>query len=108
MLWALVATPTAVGVLLAVTGTMLKTGVVQSFAGSAAVVASGVVLVLGVVVAVGRPAVSVPLLPGTDATLAVDGLSAVMVLVVAAVTPLVLLFATGDLRPGDARARFFA
>ncbi|MDQ3464860.1 MAG: NADH-quinone oxidoreductase subunit L, partial [Actinomycetota bacterium] len=106
-LWLLVATPTAVGVLLAVVGAVRKTAAVQSAAGLLAVSTSAVVLVLAVAVAVGRPSVQAPFLPGADATLAVDALSAVMVLVVAAVTPLVLLFATGDLGSDDARARFF-
>ncbi|MDQ3456728.1 MAG: NADH-quinone oxidoreductase subunit L, partial [Actinomycetota bacterium] len=106
-LWALVAGPTLVGVLLTVAGAVRKTGVVQSLAGPIGVVVSGVVLVLAVVVAVGRPAAGMAFLPGFQATLAVDGLSVVLVLVVAAVTPLVLLFATADLRADDARARFF-
>jgi NADH:ubiquinone oxidoreductase subunit 5 (subunit L)/multisubunit Na+/H+ antiporter MnhA subunit len=65
------------------------------------------VLVLAVLAAVGRPQVRAPLLAGTDLALAVDGLSAVMVVTVAVVTLLVLLFSGADLRPGEARARFF-
>ena len=66
-----------------------------------------VVLVLALVAAVGRPSVRAPLLPGGDAALSVDGLSAVLIVTVAAVTLLVLLFSSVELRPGDARGRFF-
>ena len=69
----------------------------------AAVVALG----LAVVVAVGRPAVSVPFLAGIRAGIAVDGLSAVMVLTVTAITLAVLVYAAGEFARHEARARFF-
>jgi NADH:ubiquinone oxidoreductase subunit 5 (subunit L)/multisubunit Na+/H+ antiporter MnhA subunit len=48
-----------------------------------------------------------PLFPGIPAAVRVDGLSAVMVVTVAAVTLAVLVFAAGDLGPEENRGRFF-
>ena len=65
-------------------------------------------LVLAVVVAVARPAVAAPFLgivEGGALSLAVDGLSAVLVLTVAVVAAAVTVFAVADVRAGDARAR---
>jgi len=53
-----------------------------------------------------RPAVRVPLFGGFEAGMAVDGLSAVLVVMVTAVTSAVLVFAAGDLPGAEARARF--
>jgi len=64
-------------------------------------------LVLAVTVTVGRPTVSVPLLAGIRAGIAVDGLSAVMVLTVTAITLAVLVYAAGEFARHEARARFF-
>lgn len=69
-----------------------------------AIVATAVTLVLALLVVAGRPAVATPLLAGIEAGLAVDGLSAVMVLVVAAVALAVAVFAIADV---TARHRFF-
>ncbi|QFG25346.1 NADH-quinone oxidoreductase subunit L [Actinomadura sp. WMMB 499] len=61
------------------------------------------VLGLAVAAAVARPAVRFAMLPGTPGGLAVDGLSAAMVVTVAAIVPLILLYAAAE-RFG---ARFF-
>jgi len=50
---------------------------------------------------------SAPLFAGIPATVRVDGLSAVMVVTVAAVTLAVLVFAAGESGPGENRGRFF-
>ncbi len=63
-------------------------------------------LVLAVTVTVGRPTVSVPLLAGIRAGIAVDGLSAVMVLTLTAITLAVLVYAAGEFGRHEARARF--
>ncbi len=63
-------------------------------------------LVLAVTVTVGRPTVSVPLLAGIRAGIAVDGLSAVMVLTLTAITLALLVYAAGEFGRHEARARF--
>jgi len=95
----LVAVPVLTGIGLLVTGR--PAGRVAALL---AVAAAAVTLVLAVLVAAGRPATSMPLLAGIDAGLAVDGLSAVMVLVVTAVALAVTVFAAAEM---DARHRFF-
>ncbi|MBJ7450914.1 MAG: NADH-quinone oxidoreductase subunit L [Blastococcus sp.] len=72
--------------------------------------ATGAGLVLAVVVAGARPTLSAPFLGivrGGELGLAVDGLSAVLVLLVASVALLTTVFAVVDLPPDAARARFF-
>jgi NADH:ubiquinone oxidoreductase subunit 5 (subunit L)/multisubunit Na+/H+ antiporter MnhA subunit len=101
-LWALVLLPPATGGLLLVTG---RRG--DRLAGPVAVLASAAVLGLAVAVAAGRPRVVAPWLAGLPIGLGVDTLSAALVVTVAAVTLAVLVFATGDIRREDARARFF-
>ncbi|MBW0109983.1 NADH-quinone oxidoreductase subunit 5 family protein [Pseudonocardia saturnea] len=96
---ALVAVPVLSGLGLLVAGRPAT-----RIAAPVAISATGITLVLAVLVAVGRPAVSMPLLAGIDTGLAVDGLSAVMVLVVSAVALGVVVFAAAEL---DARHRFF-
>ncbi len=98
-LWLLVMLPAAVGVALALGGRRLDRA-----AAPVSVLTAGSGLVLAVVVAFARPEVSVPFVAGSPFSLAVDALSAVVVPTVAAVTLLVLVFATGDVR--DAPARF--
>lgn len=105
LLWALPLVPLVVGSLLAVGS---ASGIsVGRVAAPVALLTSGVVLGLAVAVAVGRPSVRAPLLPVGDAALAVDGLSAVLVVTVALISLLVLAFAASDLRAGEARGRFF-
>jgi NADH-quinone oxidoreductase subunit L len=69
-----------------------------------AIAAMTVAVLLAVLVSVARPAVSAPLLAGIEAGLAVDGLSAVMVLTVSAVALAVVVFAAAE---ADAPHRFF-
>lgn len=104
VLWALPLLPLVVGGLLAVAGVLRPAvdRVAFPVAGSTA----ATVLVLALVAARERPSVRAPFAAGTDVALAVDGLSAVMVVTVAAVTLVVLLWSSADLRPGAARARF--
>jgi NADH-quinone oxidoreductase subunit L len=99
LLWALVLLPGAVGTLLCVAGRRADRAAPAVAVGTAIVL-----LAAAVAVAVGRPAVSVPFLPGADLGLAVDVLSAVVLPAVAAVILLVLVFSAGDIH--DARARF--
>lgn len=104
-LWALPLLPLVVGALLAVAGS-LRSGL-DRVAAPLAVATALAVLLLATAVAVGRPAVSAPFAAGADVALAVDGLSALMVVTVAVVTLVVLIFSAADLRPGEAQARFF-
>jgi len=101
LLWSLVAVPAVLGGSLVIAGIG---GVRGADRRAAPVGVAGAVVVLGiaVAVAVGRPRVSMPFLAGAPFALAVDGLSAVLVLTVATVAPLVLLFAAGD-AAGDQR-----
>ncbi|WP_026220408.1 proton-conducting transporter transmembrane domain-containing protein [Wenjunlia vitaminophila] len=101
-LWALVALPLAVGTALAAAGRRA-----DRCAPAVAVGTATATLGLALVVARTRPRTEAPLLAGLPARLAVDGLSALMVVTVTAVTVAVLLFSVQDLGPGAARARFF-
>jgi len=66
-----------------------------------------VTLVLACAAAAVRPVASAPLFAGIPVTVRVDGLTAVMVVTVAAVTLAVLVFAAGESGPGENRGRFF-
>ncbi|SOC50142.1 NADH:ubiquinone oxidoreductase subunit 5 (chain L)/Multisubunit Na+/H+ antiporter, MnhA subunit [Blastococcus aggregatus] len=103
---------TALVLLPAVCGTgLLVTGrVADRIAGPVAVGVAGAGVVLAALVADARPSVSMPFLgivDGGDLRLVVDGLSAVLVVLVAAIALLVTVFAVADLPADDARARFF-
>ncbi|MGM1062149.1 NADH-quinone oxidoreductase subunit 5 family protein [Saccharothrix sp. Mg75] len=100
LLWMLVGVPVLIGSALAVVGRRA-----DRLAPAAAVGTGVIVLALAVWASVSRPAASAPLLDGLPVGLAVDGLSAVMVLTVAAVLLAVLVFSAGEIN--DARARFF-
>ncbi|PSL07057.1 NADH:ubiquinone oxidoreductase subunit 5 (subunit L)/multisubunit Na+/H+ antiporter MnhA subunit [Haloactinopolyspora alba] len=79
-------------------------------AGAMATVVAAVSVALAVAVAVSRPEVSAPFLGTVDGgalALAVDGLSAVLVVTVSVVSLAVVVFAVVDLPPDAARARFF-
>lgn len=102
VLWPLVALPLGVGAVLAVTEPRYDRRIP-----AVAVTAALATLGLAIAAAVTRPAVNAPLFAGTDAGLAVDGLSAVMVVTVAAVTTAVLAFAVGEFGPDEDRGRFF-
>ncbi|OOC53294.1 MULTISPECIES: NADH-quinone oxidoreductase subunit 5 family protein [Nocardiopsis] len=101
-LWALVGLPAMVGAVLLVSGRRA-----DPVAAPCAVAAAGLALAAAGVAAVSRPSVSVPMLAGIPAGLAVDGLSAVAVLTVAAVATAVLLFASAEMGADQARGRFF-
>jgi NADH:ubiquinone oxidoreductase subunit 5 (subunit L)/multisubunit Na+/H+ antiporter MnhA subunit len=100
--WLLPAVPLAAGAILAAAGRR-----VNAAASRIGVAAAAVTLALACAAAAARPAASAPLFAGIPAAVGVDGLSAVMVVMVAAVTLAVLVFAAGDLGPGENRGRFF-
>lgn len=102
LLWLLVAVPLGAGALLAAAGRRA-----DRVAPGIGVAVSLVVLAAAVAAAADRPRVEAPLLAGIPAGLAVDGLSAVLVVTVAAVTVAVLVYAAGELDRGEARGRFF-
>ncbi|MGW8437915.1 proton-conducting transporter transmembrane domain-containing protein [Nocardiopsis sp. NPDC055879] len=101
-LWALVGLPALTGLLLLLAGRRA-----DAVAAPCAVAAAGLGPVLGATVAVTRPTATAPALAEVPAGLAVDGLSAVMVLTVTAVFLAVVLFAAGESGADEARARFF-
>ncbi|MFF7642920.1 proton-conducting transporter membrane subunit [Streptomyces canus] len=101
-LWALVALPLTVGVLLAISG---RTA--DRVAPLVAVTTSVAALVLACLVAFDHPDAEAPLLAGLPLQLSVDGLSGLMVVTVTAITTAVLLFSVWDIGRGEAQARFF-
>ncbi|SEM02214.1 NADH:ubiquinone oxidoreductase subunit 5 (chain L)/Multisubunit Na+/H+ antiporter, MnhA subunit [Blastococcus sp. DSM 46786] len=105
VLGALVLLPALTGAGLLVTGRG-----VDRVAGPLAVAVTGVGVVLAALVAGTRPRLSVPFLgivEGGDLRLVVDGLSAVLVVLVAGIALLVTVFAIADLPSDAARGRFF-
>jgi NADH-quinone oxidoreductase subunit L len=100
-LWLLIALPLVTGATLLVTGHRA-----DRVAPAAGVGAASLTLVPAVFAAVTRPEASAPLLAGLRIGLAVDGLSAVMVLTVAVVLVAVLVFAAGEFGADESRARF--
>lgn len=98
LLWSLVAVPLVGGGLLAVAGRRADRA-----APVLGVVVAAATLALAVAAAVVRPAVDAPLLAGIRAGLAVDDLSALMVVTVAGAVLAVLAFATGEDALRDAR-----
>ena len=100
--WLLPAVPLAAGTCLAVAGMR-----VNRAAPVAGALAAAVTLGLACAAAALRPSASAPLFTGIAAAVKVDGLSAVMVVTVAAVTLAVLVFAIGEFGPGENRGRFF-
>ncbi|MFJ3169262.1 NADH-quinone oxidoreductase subunit L [Streptomyces roseus] len=102
LLWLLISVPLGAGTALCLAGRGVNRS--ASFVGVAAALAT---LGLTVTAAVTRPEASAPLFTGMRAGLAVDGLSAVMVITVAAVTLGMLLFSTGEFGQGENRGRFY-
>lgn len=100
--WLLPAVPLASGTGLAVAGMR-----VNRAAPVAGALAAAVTLGLACAAAALRPSASAPLFTGIAAAVRVDGLSAVMVVTVAAVTLAVLAFAAGEFGLGENRGRFF-
>jgi NADH:ubiquinone oxidoreductase subunit 5 (subunit L)/multisubunit Na+/H+ antiporter MnhA subunit len=98
----LVLLPVVIGAVLACSGKRADRAAAPIAIGTAALVTA-----LAVGSAFQRPSLTVPFLDGLPLRLAVDGLGAVFVVLVAAVTLVVLVFAHGDLGKDEARARFF-
>ncbi len=101
-LWLLVALPLVAG-----GGLLLAGRSADRFAAAVAGATAAATLALSVLTAIGRPAVAASYVDGIAFALRVDGLSAVMAVTVSVVLLAVLVFATGDLGPTEARARFF-
>lgn len=102
---ALVLLPTVTGTALLLSGRRADRA-----AGPMALLVGLALVALGLVTASARPAVSAPfigIVPGGDLALAVDGLSAVLVVTVSLVAGAVTVFAIVDLAQDAARARFF-
>ncbi|MFI5489164.1 proton-conducting transporter transmembrane domain-containing protein [Micromonospora echinaurantiaca] len=96
-LWSLVVLPAVTGGLLAVTRRRDRVAVPIALA------TTSVMVVLSTVVAAARPSVKVPFLAGADFALTVDGLAAVILPMLTAVTLLVLVAAAGEIRAAAAR-----
>ena len=106
ILWGLPLLPLVMGAALAAGSTVRPS--LDRLAAPTAVVTSVLLLMLASVAAAGRPQARTPFIAGADLSLAVDALSAVMVVMVAAVTLLVLLFSSAEVRDGrQGSARFF-
>jgi len=106
--WLLPAVPLAGGASLAIGASLAVAGRrVNAAAPWAGPVTGAVTLVLACVAAAMRPSASAPLFAGIPAGVRVDGMSAVLVVTVAAVTLAVLVFAFGEFGPGENRGRFF-
>ncbi|MFI7241801.1 proton-conducting transporter transmembrane domain-containing protein [Streptomyces qinglanensis] len=102
LLWALLALPLGAGTLLCLGGRRWNT-----CAPVAAPAAGAATLALAVAGEVARPQASAPLFAGIRAGLRMDGLSAVMVVTVAAVTTAVLVFSAREAGPDENRGRYF-
>ncbi|MFH9819300.1 proton-conducting transporter membrane subunit [Streptomyces sp. NPDC017230] len=102
LLWLLVALPLGVGATLAAAGRRVDRQA-PVLGGAAALATLG----LAIAAAAARPETGAALFAGMRAGLAVDGLSAVLVVTVAAVTTAVLVFAAGEFGPDENRGRFF-
>ncbi|WP_340557066.1 proton-conducting transporter transmembrane domain-containing protein [Streptomyces sp. GSL17-111] len=109
LLWTLVLLPAVPGGVLALAGGDRdgrdRDGRWGRTAGVVALAVAAATAVLALLAAVHRPRATADFLPGGPLALAVDGLSAVVIVTVSAVGLLVLLFATADIDAG--RPRFF-
>jgi NADH-quinone oxidoreductase subunit L len=103
--WLLPVLPLAAGVALVAAGVTGRRA--DRIAPAVGIVTACFMLGLAIAAAITRPVVRFPLFEGFESGMAVDGLSAVLVVTVAAVTLAVLVFAAGDLPATEARARFF-
>ncbi|MET9955397.1 MULTISPECIES: NADH-quinone oxidoreductase subunit 5 family protein [Streptomyces] len=102
LLWTLIALPLGAGALLALAGRPADRA-----APLLAVGVSAASLGLAITASLRHPAVEAPLMEGLPFRIAVDGLSGVLVVTVAAVTLAVLLFSMAEFGADEARARFF-
>ncbi|HET7327100.1 MAG TPA: proton-conducting transporter membrane subunit [Nocardioidaceae bacterium] len=98
-LWSLVGLPALVGAGLGLGGRQT-----ERFAVPVSLATAVIWVALAVGVAIGRPAVDAPFMVGTPVGLAVDTLSALVVVTVAVITLLVLMFAAADVT--GSRGRF--
>ncbi|GAA4661765.1 hypothetical protein GCM10023347_11600 [Streptomyces chumphonensis] len=105
LLWTLVLLPAVPGGVLALAGGDRGGRGPGRTAAVVAVAVAAATAVLALLAAVHRPRTTADFLPGGPLALAVDGLSAVVIVTVSAVGLLVLLFATADI--GAGRPRFF-
>lgn len=101
-LWALIALPLATGTALLVAGRRADRAAAPT---AVAVMLS--VTGLAVSAAFGHPTARAPLLSGLPVELSVDGLSGLLAVAVAAVTVVVLAFSAVEFGPGESRARYF-
>ncbi|MGN6302917.1 MAG: NADH-quinone oxidoreductase subunit L, partial [Angustibacter sp.] len=97
-LWALVLLPVVAGAGLSTAGRYA-----QRWAAAASIACSAAVLALAVVVAVARPSAHPAFVAGASFGLFTDGLSALLLVTVGAVTLLVLVFAAVDVHETPAR-----
>ncbi|TDD33322.1 NADH-quinone oxidoreductase subunit L [Actinomadura sp. KC06] len=104
--WLLPAVPIVTGVLL-LGGRFVLGRRVDRPAPAIAVGAASVALCLAIAGAAARPTVRFPLFERLPGGLAVDGLSAVLVLTVTSVSLAVLVFAGGEFAADESRGRFF-
>lgn len=102
LLWTLLALPLTAGALLTAAGRRADRA-----APALAVLCATATLGLAVAAALRHPTAEAPLLEDLPVRLAVDGLSGLTAVTVAAITAAVLLFSAGDIGPGESRARFF-
>ncbi|WP_432119540.1 NADH-quinone oxidoreductase subunit 5 family protein [Streptomyces sp. bgisy032] len=102
LLWLLIAVPLGAGAALAAAGPAGR-----RYAPAVGLAAGTAVLGTAVAVAAGRPSVSAPLFAGMRAGLRVDGLSAVLVVTVAAVTLCVLTYSAAEFGRAADAGRFF-
>ncbi|MEU3173519.1 proton-conducting transporter membrane subunit [Streptomyces sp. NPDC007000] len=102
LVWLLIALPLGGGAVLSLAGPRHRRGVP-----ALGVVVAVATLGVAVAAAATRPKDDAPLFAGMRAGLAVDGLSAVMVVTVAAVTTAVLAFAVGEFTAAENQGRFF-
>ncbi|TMR42244.1 NADH-quinone oxidoreductase subunit L [Actinomadura geliboluensis] len=104
--WLLPAVPIATGVFL-LTGRFVLGRGLNRAAPTIAVAAALAALCLAIAAVLTRPVVQFPLFGRLPAGMAVDGLSAALVLTVTSVSLAVLLFSAGEFSPSESRARFF-
>ncbi|MBT3154982.1 NADH-quinone oxidoreductase subunit L [Streptomyces sp. CHD11] len=102
VIWLLISLPLGAGAVLGVTGARYNR-LVPALGVAVAVATLGV----AVAASMTRPQTSASLFAGLRAGLAVDGLSAFMVVTVGAATTAVLVFAAGEFGPDENRGRFF-
>ncbi|SDK22375.1 NADH:ubiquinone oxidoreductase subunit 5 (chain L)/Multisubunit Na+/H+ antiporter, MnhA subunit [Actinopolyspora mzabensis] len=101
LLWSLIAVPLGSGGLLACSGSRG-----DRYATAVGTAVMAVTLITGVSVVVARPEASFPFFAGMGLSLMVDGLSAILIVTVVAITSVVLLYAVSELGARESRARF--